>query len=350
MQPIIDVIVPVHTETRPVARAVASIVGHTEAPVRVTVVAHNIEPDRIARRLGPYAEHPSVRLIELQDGIRSPAGPYNLGLAEATAPTVAVLGSDDELQPGALDSWLAVLRSTGAAMVIGRILYADGRQEPSPPVRWRRWNRLHPVGDRLSYRSAPLGLIDRAAFGELRFSEGLGSGEDLVFVARIWFSRNRIAYDRRGPAYFGHEDEGDRTTGVVRTVAEDFAYLDELLAVVDEYGGNRARRSVAAKLIRVHVFDAVAARVSRGPWLPGQREEIVAVARRILAWGPGAEKYLSRVDRIALDTLLDPQGSTEVLLDAFQRRWDQRSLDALLPRNPLRALHAQSPLRIFLHL
>ena len=350
MEPIVDVLVPVHSATRPVARAVASVVDHTSAPVRVSVIAHNIEPARIIANLGDYATHPSVRVLELQDGIPSPAGPYNHGMSQATAPTVAVLGSDDEFQPGALDSWLAVREETGARMVIAPIIYADGRRDDSPPVRWRNWRRLSPVADRLSYRSAPLGLIDREAFGMLRFSEGLGSGEDLVFVARMWFSGERIAYDRRGPGYLGHEDESDRTTAVPRTIAEDFVYLDELFAVVESLGGRRARRAMALKLVRVHVFDAVAARAARGSDARTHRE-LREVAERIVAWGAGSERYLSIIDRRALDMILDAETPLDAdkLVEMFGRRW-ARTREAVLPRNPLLALSSQAPLRMLLRL
>lgn len=134
----VDVVIAVHSAERPVARAAGSVLSGTEAPVRVTVVAHNIDPEIIRGRLGELADHPQLRLIELADGIHSPAGPMNLGFERAEAPFVALLGSDDELAPGAIDSWLALQRETNAEAVLARIRLANGAVDPYPPVRWGR--------------------------------------------------------------------------------------------------------------------------------------------------------------------------------------------------------------------
>ena len=49
-QPVVDVVIAVHTAQRPVARAVASVLD-CRAPVRVTVVAHHVEPALIEANL-----------------------------------------------------------------------------------------------------------------------------------------------------------------------------------------------------------------------------------------------------------------------------------------------------------
>src|SRR5699024_6411935 len=111
-EPEVDVVVAVHTPERRVERAVLSVVL-TEAPVRVTVVCHGTPLEPIAERLGVLAEDPRVRLLPFTDGVPSPAGPFNAGLDAATAPWVSVLGSDDVLEVGAIDSWLALAGRTG---------------------------------------------------------------------------------------------------------------------------------------------------------------------------------------------------------------------------------------------
>ena len=128
--PLVDVTIAVHSASRPIRRAVASVLDGTEAPVRVIVVAHNIDPAIIRDNLGDLATDDRVLMLDLQDGIRSPAGPMNAGFANSTAPFIALLGSDDEFAPGALDSWLRVQRSTGASTVIPKIapVTIDSRQ------------------------------------------------------------------------------------------------------------------------------------------------------------------------------------------------------------------------------
>ena len=85
----VDVVVAVHDPRRPVARAVASVLAQDDVHARVTVVCHNTDPAVIVEALG--AVHAAggddrVRTLELYDGVPSPAGPFNLGLAGAEAP------------------------------------------------------------------------------------------------------------------------------------------------------------------------------------------------------------------------------------------------------------------------
>ncbi len=76
-----------------------------DVQLRVTVVAHDLDADAVRTRLGALADDPRVRLAEHRDGLRRPAGPFNHGLDLATAAFVSVMGSDDELEPHAIDSW-----------------------------------------------------------------------------------------------------------------------------------------------------------------------------------------------------------------------------------------------------
>lgn len=263
-EPLVDITIAVHSRTRPIARAAASVLDHTEAPVRVNVVAHNIDPEIIRENLGDYADDPRLRLLHLADGIPSPAGPMNHGFASSTAPYISVMGSDDELAPGAVDSWLALAQRTGAQMVLARIQLPSGRTDPYPPVRnGRRAEGLDPIKDRLPYRSAPLGLIDRARFGELRLTEGLPSGEDLAYSLTVWFTADRLTYDLHGPAYVINADAGDRVTSAPRAVSEDFRFLDEVESFEWFRTASRAARcAIVVKLIRIHFFDAVLVRTA----------------------------------------------------------------------------------------
>ena len=345
--PIVDAVIAVHSSTRPIARAVASIVDHTSAPVRVSVVAHNIDPEIIRSNLGEYASHQRVRLLSLHDGIHSPAGPMNHGLDAATARFVTVIGSDDELAPGAVDSWLALQRETDASTVITRIRIGARGNDPYPPVRMgRRQRSLDPVKDRLAYRSAPLGLVDRERFPQLRFTEGLASGEDLAFSATLWFTGRAIAYDLVGPPYVVHEDASDRVTFAPRSVADDFAFLDAIES--QPWFGSlsaRGRTALAVKILRVHFFDAVLARLRSDEGLLAHREGLGEVLDRLAAWAPGGVDLLARADRRVLDELDAASPNGERILHLLDARWNYRSVDGAFPRNLLLALHRQAPLR-----
>lgn len=344
--PLVDVTIAVHSATRPIARAVASVVNGTKAPVRVTVVAHNIDPEIIRTNLGDWAEHPAVRLLSLRDGIPSPAGPMNLGMQEATAPFHSLLGSDDEFAPGAIDSWLALQRRTGAQAVIGRIRLVTGGPDPYPPVRsGTRTTGLRADRDRLHYRSAPLGLVDRSRFGDLRFAEGLASGEDLAYSATLWITADSVAYDLYGPPYVGHDDVDDRVTSAPRSVDADFAFLDTIEQT--DWFPNASRsdlHALAVKLVRIHFFDAVAARLD-DPGIAAVSADLLSVLDRVCGWAPGVLSVLSSADRRVIDALRVGSPDAQRVRELLGRRWIYLSLGAQLPRNPLFALHRQAPLR-----
>ncbi|WP_336660602.1 glycosyltransferase [Leucobacter sp. USHLN153] len=346
-EPLVDLTIAVHSATRPIARAVGSVLDHTDAEVRVNVVAHNIDPAIIRENLGSFADHPRVRLLELRDGIPSPAGPMNYGFANSTAPYISVMGSDDELAPGAIDSWLAMAERTGADAVLARIRLDSGRTDPYPPVRGgRRTERLHPRKDRLAYRSAPLGLISRARFGDLRLTEGLASGEDLTYSLTVWYTARSLAYDLEGPPYVINADAGDRVTFAPRPVARDFAFLDELESLPwFACAGRHDRLAIVVKLIRIHVFDAILARARTQEDLDANRGELLALLERFERLAPGVHRLLARTDRAVFDELASAASTPESIALALDRRHVYRSIPTLLPRNPFRVLQRQAPFR-----
>ncbi|WP_311243167.1 glycosyltransferase [Microbacterium sp. WCS2018Hpa-23] len=345
--PLIDVIIPVHSATRPVRRAAASVLDGTRAAVRVNVVAHNIDPEVIESNLGDLLTDERLRLLPFHDGIASPAGPMNHGIDNATARFISVMGSDDELAAGAIDSWLALQRDTGASTVLARIRISGRGSDPYPPVRnGRRQRRLDARKDRLAYRSAPLGIVDRERFQDLRFTEGLPSGEDLAYSATLWFTGEQIAYDLHGPAYLVNDDADDRVTFSGRSVAEDFAFLDAIEAMQWYPSlGARERQALAVKILRVHFFDAVLARVNAPDGLSAQRDDLTDVLGRVERMAPGVLSLLARVDRLVIDEVRAAAPNAARVLHLLDARWNYRTIGALLPRNPFLVLHRQAPFR-----
>lgn len=343
--PTVDMIIAVHSPERPVERAVRSILDATRTPCRVTVVVHNTGVEAIRARLGNLLDDERLRLLELYDRIPSPAGPFNLGIEAATAELFGIMGSDDELQPGAIDAWVALQRATGASVVIARVQAGpDGPTQPAPPVRPIRGLLVDGVRDRLSYRSAPLGLVSRATFGDLRLAVGLRSGEDISYVTSLWFSGAPIAYCAAGPGYVVRDDASDRVTLEPRSVAEDFAFARPLYDGVGRSLTRAKRRSLTVKLIRSNLFDLVANRPEDW-WTENERASLAALARELVAFAPSALAPLSRHDRRLLDAIVDPHVPTTAMLHALRARSNYRNVGSLIPRNPLRLLDRESPLR-----
>lgn len=342
--PDVDVVIAVHDPQRAIARAVRSALD-SRAAVRVTVVCHGLDREHIAERLGSLADDPRVRLMEHHDGIASPTGPFNAGLDAADARFTSVMGSDDELESGAIDAWLRVAERERADVVIPPLRHAGGARVPTPPVRPWRSRGLSDVADRLHYRSAPLGLVSRARFGDVRMMTGVHVGEDLDYSGRLWTSGARIVLARRAPAYLIHDDAPARVTFTPRAIDDELAYLPALLEaswLADATDGQRT--AWAVKMWRINVFGALFYR-SEHAWSIGDRAALASLARALSGIAPGALERLSRADRDLVEAALHGSIPDDELNRRARARRRFATPRAMLPRR-LRFIAArEAPLR-----
>ena len=344
----VDVIVGVHSDTRPIERVTASALA-AAATASVLVVAHNTDPAGIRARLGLLADDPRVRIVPLADGVRSPANAYNRGLDAAGAEYVSIVGSDDEFAPGALDAWLALARDADADVVIAPVVRSSGGIGTTPRPRPRRTRDLDGDRDRLFERSAPLGLVRRARFEGLRLTPGLPRGEDQAYSLHLWFSGARVAFDPRTPPYIEHDDQGDRVTRAAAPLAEDLAFLDAVEAdPVFQRMSAVSRRAFAAKTLRVFVLDAIVARLCERGLDEATRAALAVVLPRIRSWAKHPTRLLSRRDRAILEAALAGAESADRLRRLARRRGGTRSAAAIIPAAPWLILHRHAPLRSLL--
>lgn len=336
----VDVVIAAHDVRRRVDRAVVSALT-SRAVARVLVVCHNVPTREMAATLGAVAEDPRVELVALHDDVRSPAGPFNAGLDACTAEYVAVMGSDDELTPGAIDAWCRTARSTGADAVIAPLRHAGGERVPTPPT--LRHRRLRAARDRLAYRTAPLGIYSRARFGGLRFTPGVATGEDLAFTTQMWFSEASIVR-HRGPGEYLIHDGDERVTFARRPVEEDLRAV-ELLIADDAVRALSAvdRAALAVKLWRISVFGAVHYRAGR--WSAEDRTALARIVRTLRAFAPDAPHVLSRADAALLTALADESTPDDAVDAASARRRRFLSMGALLPQRVTRMFAREAPLR-----
>ncbi|MDU0349476.1 glycosyltransferase family 2 protein [Actinomyces sp. MRS3W] len=365
----VDVVVACHTPTRPIGRAVASLLdGNPEAAV--TVVCHNRSAEEIAAEIRP-AHRDLVRYLEHTDPRPSASGPFNAGMRAARTPWVSIMGSDDQLAPGAVASWLALAEATGAEFVVPRL--ALGRPTaivptPAPrPTRLlatyvrsrgfggrasqsrlvRRFASTDLVADRLAYRSAPLGLLSVEMLRRTgaHLVEGATVGGDVAMVTRL-FACVPTAYDAAGPVYLIGEDASDRVTYVVRPITEQLGFLPGLLTA-DWFTalGAARRRAVVVKMVRIHVFGAVYYRDREDIWTPTERAALAGLCRRLHHAAPGFDRVLSRADRDLLDACLDPAVPASVLMARAQARRRHGRPETLFTRDPAWLLDREAPLR-----
>ncbi len=344
-EPRVDVIIPVHTPQRPIARAVASVLRDTRAAVRVNVVCHNTSTSSIEDALGQWAFDRRVRLLEHQDEVRSPAGPLNAGYKASTAEFTALLDSDDEYEPGAIDAWLRVQSRDDSDVVIQPLRLANGRPTRTPPLRPGRTRSLDGVKDRLAYRSRQHGLVRRARFPDLRMTPGLRTGEDIEQGMRIWYSDARISYARRAPAYVIHVDAQDRASASSKPAAEALRFLEVVLNP-DLAGTLDApqREAFAIKILRTTIMDVLGAALRAG----ARREDLDALSeavRRVVNFSPSARGALGLHEAAVISELLG-RAEPAVLSLHHSRHLDYWRPSNLVTASPTSLLRREAPLRL----
>jgi hypothetical protein len=298
----VDVLVPVHSPQRPIAR-LASTVLRTSTPIRLVVVAHDVDGGLIEAALGEHSTDPRVLVLPFSDGVRSPAGPLQHALQRLESPFFMKIDSDDYLSHGAIESWLATQRRFGADIVMPTMTMAGTpRHFPTPPQRpFRR--RLDPVRDRLAYRTSTMGLIRSELAATAMPQPGLETAEDLAPGLRLWFSgASIVSGDARHP-YVVSPDATDRVTLEPRPIADELGFVAPL--VLEPFWSGLptdARVGIVAKLFRVQVVGALAKRGDR-PLAASELEFVSAAVASLVALAPTVQRVLSREDAALLHAL-----------------------------------------------
>lgn len=351
---LVDVVIAVHTADRPIERAVSSLMdaGLTTAPdsngrLRVTVVCHNTDIGPIRARVAP--EHRErVRFVQFVDGIHSPAGPFNRGIALASGRWVSIMGSDDSVEQNALVRWVEAAVADQVDVLLAPMAHAGGASIHTPVVRRTRRTALDPVADRLTYRTAPLGLMRLETIRRLglEFPTQYATGEDQAFSARLWFSGSNIGYGRGLPRYLVHDDATVRVTSTHRSVTEDLAFATDLVDSAWFVGLTEIQQaSIVTKLIRVHVFSHTMMRAVSGTWNALDAGHMAGVVRSLLFAAPRAVRPLSRADRDVLDAIVHLENDPDVMKTLTSQRRAFSHPRTWLPRNVSHSWHPEAPLR-----
>ncbi|GAA2516314.1 glycosyltransferase family 2 protein [Rarobacter incanus] len=295
-RPLIDIVVAAHDPRRQVGRAVGSVLGSRAGDdVRVTVVAHNQPRAAFGQALAAFATDRRLRVIELSDGLHSPAGPFNAGLDAATADYVGLLGSDDYLEPGAIAAWAQHVRRWRPDYLMAAIREDGGPLWREPLLRYRRVRRLDPVRDRLDYRTAPLGLLRREFVADLgvRLTPTAATGEDIE-LGLAACNRGYVDAGVGMPAYVIGRDAPERVTLIPRPFHEEAIALVHLAAAPWPWQLSiRQRRAIAIKLWRTSVVTAVRGRPDASAWAQNDVRSLLAVGQWLSELAPDATGYLS---------------------------------------------------------
>lgn len=354
-RPLIDVILPVHATSRPLDRAVASVVDGglpvgTEGGVRITVVCHNIAPELVLPMLRPDFRQ-IVTLLERHDSGRTPGEPRNFALDHVEAEYVCFLDSDDTFDPGALARWVRIARKHSSAVVLARLSHSSGKLVRTPVMRPGRTRNLDVVADRLVCRTHVFGLIRTDAIERLglRFAEGFVAGEDQSFSLPLYCDAGRVDYARGGPGYVLHDDATDRITSALSPLEQELRPF--LLFSRSAWLHSRPmdlRHSYAVKVLRVQLFGEVTRRTRAGRWTGEDAEAAQHALRQLLADAPGAERAMPRADRDLMDVLGNAETDLATVSRVAEARRRFGTPTTLVPRDFTMILHRDGALRFIL--
>ncbi len=343
--PLIEFVVAVHTESRPIRRAVEScITGAPTGSVRVLVVAHEISAAAVEARLDGLPPG-SYRVLPFSDCIPSPAGPFNYGLSQVDADYVAIFGSDDFFSEGFSAAAVNQLHRRRPDVLIYPLRGQNGKLSGPPLTRFARQRGLRPHRDRLLYRTAPLALISREVLrrAPVLMSPGHRTGEDHAFSFWLWTIDGLIDCDKSLPAYIVTDDAVDRVTAVDYPWGELLKPLFELLAL--DWATARplaARRALAIKCSRVSILSPL----RRADGSPAESVDdaraLGEIVRQLRIFAPGFEQYLSISEAAALDALTRDAGSQNVI-QARRALANRSTMKARIAKNPFYSFAPEGP-------
>ncbi|MDY5584311.1 MAG: glycosyltransferase [Arcanobacterium sp.] len=263
-KPAIQIVIPVHDETRPIRRAVESVLADENS--QPLVIAHNISPTKL-----DIPEDSRVEILELNRDAGMPGACFDFGIANATSPWVGIMGSDDWYDPGALSAMHQRVIHDKADGIISPLKHQLLEHNQLRPVTYRRRN-LQAARDRMFYRTAPLGIFRTTMMQEeqYRFGAIFPAGSDMRVTALLWTSGRSFSYHWNDPAYVVGKDAKTRVTFTPRPLEITGAPCIELLNEerVQEFN-KKTRHSLAVKLAKVHVGSAAILRRKETDWLPG---------------------------------------------------------------------------------
>ena len=346
MTPTVDVVIAAHDPGRRVDRAVSSVLDGTTTAVRVTVVAHGIPATAFHDQLAAQRDDRRLRVVEFADGVPSPAGPFRHGLDLADGDFVSIMGSDDFLEPGAIDAWAAHAHRHHTDYLIAGLRDQGGAVWRDPLTRPLRRLRLDPVRDRLDYRAAPLGLIRRAFLDRIGIglTEGLATGEDIELGLALVNLDGRVDVAAGQPSYVIGADAPQRVTLLSRAAAAEFEAL--VLLTGRAWIGRldrRRRRAIAIKLWRMNVIPAMLLRPDPAHWTHEDLGALGSIADWLASLSPVAARSLSRTEAALADAAGRRNEAAIAAAVAFARA--ARPADRLLTRRLIDAFGTDTLLR-----
>lgn len=350
--PVVDVVIPVHSQTRPLGRAVGSAIAATRgmrpADCGIMVVAHHISARQVESMLSEE-QLARVTIVECSDPGTTPAGPRNTALERTTATFISFLDSDDTLDPGAVDRWVSIARTRGSDWVLPFQHHSDGRADMTPITRPWRSSDLSAVADRLFYRSTAFGLVRvaTARAAGARFDTDVITAEEQAFILPLYAHAQRIDYAPGLPGLLMHADATDRVSRAPIPVGDQA--LPALRLSETEWFAQvppALQAGFYLKFIRVNIFPFIELHVKTGSWDRAQAQAAYDSIQSLLRAAPLSKNQLSRADSRVIELLSHPDTEPARLVQALAARRRFASPAALATPQLSWLLARNAPLRI----
>ena len=237
--PKVSVIVPVHNCAATLERTVRSVLDQTLPADQIEIIAVNDgSTDGSGAALDELAaEHRHLRVIH-QEASGGPGRPRNTGIDRAAGEYVFFLDADDHLAPEALERCCAMADANGTDVVVPKYVGVGRRVNPDLFRETVPFTTIFDTVPDLYGSLSALKLYRRSMLDAhgIRFSEGVLSGEDQIFVVRAYFEAKGVSVLADYDCYYwvSREDGTSALQVGGAPAATYFPEIERVLAFVTE--------------------------------------------------------------------------------------------------------------------
>lgn len=236
--PTITVIVPVYNTEKYLYRCIDSILAQTFTNFELLLIDDGSN-DASGQICDEYTTKDNrVRVFHKKNGGVSSA--RNLGLDNAIGKYIMFVDSDDYMMPGMLEVMLSALESKKADLVVcGTMETGGGYWRPVADVDYSI-NQLNDHFVTLLHTellSPPWNkILKKKIIGNIRFSEDISFGEDLLFNIQYLKKCETISFIKEAPFY--HEKENENSL-VVKFNRNRLLDIEKVWVVVERFSEDK---------------------------------------------------------------------------------------------------------------
>lgn len=275
--------VPVYNPGRYIEPLIESLLAQTlpATEFEAIFVDDGSTDDSPARLDAVTAEHPHLRVIH-QPNSGWPGKPRNVGMDAARGEFIHFVDHDDYLAPDALERLYDRAISTGADIVIGKVVSVQ-RKTPMDAF-WERRDHATIATVPLEATLTPHKLFRATMLrdGNIRYPEGKVRLEDNLFVLKAYFAAKSVAVLADSPCYY-FVKRGDAGNHSFERY-EPAGYYNNLREILDVVEANTEPGELRDRILRHFYYGKMLGRLREPKVLrfpDGYREELFTEIRKL---------------------------------------------------------------------